>query len=71
MSAEKIVSTEVNNLCPSETIEMKDEVFIKPVDINHLLARIRKEKNKNNLTNQVFFGLCLSLILIVGIILSF
>ena len=72
MSAEKIISTEINDL-PSLTIaEMNKEISSSGrVDINILLNRARKEKEKETLTNLVFIGLTLSLIFVVGIILSF
>ena len=41
------------------------------VDINILLNRARKVKEKETLKNLVFIGLSLSLIFVVGIILSF
>ena len=41
------------------------------VDINVLINRIRLEKQKENKTNLVFFGLIMSLVVVVGIILSF
>ena len=41
------------------------------VDINVLLNRARKVQEKETLTNFFFIGLALSLILVVGIILSF
>jgi len=40
------------------------------VDINDLLKRARKVKEKENKTNLVFFGLILTLVVIVGFILS-
>ena len=40
------------------------------VDINDLLARARKEKDKENKVNLVFFGLFTILIIVVGILLS-
>ena len=71
MSTEKIITTEVNDLPPLETPEMSEEVSSSGrVDINILLNRARKEKEKENLTNLVFIGLTLSLIFVVGIILS-
>ena len=57
MSAEKILSTE-------------QKKFTARVDINDLLARIRKENTKKNKINLVFFGLFSVLILIVGLLLS-
>ncbi len=72
MSSEKIISTEVNNLPPLETPNNREEVSSSGrVDINILLNRARKEKEKENLTNLVFVGLTLSLIFVVGLILSF
>ena len=72
MSAEKIISQEVNDLPPSATPEMSEEVSSSGrVDINILLNRARKVKEKENLTNLVFVGLTLSLIFVVGLILSF
>lgn len=40
------------------------------VDINHLLARVRKEEKKEYKINLIFFGLFASLVLVVGILLS-
>ena len=72
MSAEKISSTEVNNLHPLATPEKNEEVSSSGrVDINILLNRARKVKEKETLTNLVFVGLTLSLIFVVGLILSF
>ena len=72
MSAEKISSTEVNDLSTLATSEKSDEVSLSGrVDINILLNRARKVKEKETLTNLVFIGLTLSLIFVVGIILSF
>ena len=72
MSAEKIVSTEVNDLPPLSTPKKSEEVSSSGrVDINILLNRARKEKEKEIRTNLVFAGLSLSLIFVVGILLSF
>tara|TARA_B110000238_G_scaffold15389_1_gene15029 strand:- start:295 stop:513 length:219 start_codon:yes stop_codon:yes gene_type:complete len=72
MSAEKIISTEINNLTPLKTSKKSEEVSSSGrVDINILLNRARKEKEKETKTNLIFFGLMLSLIIIVGLILSF
>mgnify|MGYP000329853837 FL=1 len=72
MSAEKIISTEVNDLPPLATPEKSEEVSSSGrVDINILLNRARKEKEKENLTNLVFVGLTSCLIIVAGIILSF
>ena len=41
------------------------------VDINDLLKRARKVKEKENKINLVFIGLISALVLVIGIILSF
>ena len=72
MSTEKIIKREINNLPPLETPEKSEEVSSSGrVDINILLNRARKEKEKENLTNLVFVGLTSCLIIVAGIILSF
>jgi hypothetical protein len=71
MSAEKIIyEKQVSNLVTTNPLLNKIE-FSGRVDINDLLARARKEKEKNDKVNLVFLGLVLSIITIVGIILSF
>ena len=71
MSAEKIISTEINNLLPLSTSEKSEEVKPKRVDINDLLDRARKKNKKENFVNLIFLSVSVALILIVGIILSF
>tara|TARA_B100000795_G_scaffold61708_1_gene41435 strand:+ start:208 stop:477 length:270 start_codon:yes stop_codon:yes gene_type:complete len=72
MSAEKIVSTEINDLAPSITPKKSEEVSSSGrVDINVLLERVRKVEEKERRTNIFSLGLILSLIIVVGIILSF
>ena len=72
MSAEKIINTKVNNLPSLATPELSEEVSSSGrVDINILLNRARKVEEKETLTNLVFVGLTLSLIFVVGLILSF
>ena len=72
MSAEKIVSTEINDLAPSMSPKKSEEVSSSGrVDINVLLERVRKVKEKERRTNIFSLGLILSLIIVVGIILSF
>ncbi|MDC0372708.1 hypothetical protein OAN04_03115 [Candidatus Pelagibacter ubique] len=72
MSTEKIIKREINDLPPLETPEKSEEVSSSgKVDINVLLNRARKEKEKENLTNLVFVGLTSCLIIVAGIILSF
>jgi len=72
MSTEKIITTEVNDLPPLETSEMSEEVSSSGrVDINILINRVRKEKEKETKTNLVFGALIVCLIFVVGLILSF
>ena len=72
MSVEKIISTDVNDLPPLTTPGNSEEVSSSGrVDINVLLNRARKVKEKETRTNLVFAGLTLSVIFIVGLILSF
>ena len=72
MSAEKIISTGANDLPPLTTPEKSKEVSSSGrVDINILLNRARKVKEKETRTNLVFLGLTVSLIFVVGLILSF
>jgi len=72
MSTEKIINTRVDNLSSLETPEKSEEVSSSGrVDINILLNRARKVKEKETRTNLVFVGLTLSLIFVVGLILSF
>ena len=72
MSAEKIISQEVNDLPPLTTPIINEEVSpSKRVDINILLNRARKEKEKETRTNLVFAGLIVCLIFVAGLILSF
>ena len=72
MSAEKKFSSEVSDLIPFVIPKKIEEISSsRRVNINTLLNRARKERKKETLTNLVFIGLALSLILVVGIILSF
>ncbi len=71
MSAEKILDTGIKNLSHLETSQKSEEVISGRVDINVLLNRARKVKDKETRTNLVFLGLILSLIFVVGLILSF
>ena len=72
MSAEKITNSELNDLPSLTTPQKSKEVSsLGRVDINILLNRARKVKEKETRTNLVFLGLMLSLIFVVGLILSF
>ena len=70
MSAEKILHVEQNqNVLKAPAL--REIKFSGRVDINDLLTRARKIKEKENKINLVFFGLISALVLVVGIILSF
>ena len=71
MSSEKNLNIEENNLTPFETLQKNRKTLSGRVDINVLLIRARKVKNKETRTNFVFFGLIISLIFVGGMILSF
>ena len=72
MSLEKVISTELNDLPHPKIPNNSEEVSSSGrVDINILLNRARKEKEKETRTNLVFAGLIVSLMFIVGLILSF
>ena len=72
MSAEKKFSSEVSDLIPFVIPKKIEEISSsRRVNINTLLNRARKAKEKETLTSLVFVGLIVSLIFIVGIILSF
>ena len=70
MSAEKIIYEEQNQNV-LKTPVLSAVKFSGRVDINDLLTRARKVKEKENKINLVFFGLISALVVIVGIILSF
>ena len=70
MSAEKILHVDQNqNIL--KTPVLSEVKFSGRVDINDLLTRARKIKEKENKINLVFFGLISALVVITGIILSF
>ena len=72
MTAEKKFNSEISDLPSFVTPKKIEEVSSSGrVDINILLNRARKAREKETLTNLVFVGLTLSLIFIVGLILSF
>ena len=70
MSTEKIIE-EKENFITSQISEENKKKPSNSVDINHLLARVRKKKQQENKINLVFFGMFAALILIVVILLSF
>ena len=71
MSSEKKICSGERELPYFTTPIQNEEVSSKRVNINVLLNRARKEKEKETRTNLVFGGLIVSLIFVVGLILSF
>ena len=70
MSAEKINNSK-NIITAAVTQEDSEKTTSGRVDINHLIARVRLEKQKENKINLIFFGLIIALVVVVGTILSF
>ena len=71
MSLEKIFPAEKKKSETLTTPEVNKEKTNSRVDINHLLAKVREEKRKENTTNMVIFISIASFVFIAGIILSF
>ena len=71
MSKESINYNENNNVSILMNPKTGKKNSSGRVDINVLINRIRLEKQKENKINLVFFGLIMSLVVVVGIILSF
>ena len=70
MSTEKLINTEQQNFSSLATPEVEEKKVTARVDINDLIARVRKEKKQENKINIFFFVVVSSLVLVVGIILS-
>ena len=72
MSEEKNLDTGIKNLPHLETSQKGKEVISSGrVDINILLKRVNREKEKDTRANLVFAGLLVCLIFVAGLILSF
>ena len=68
MSTENIKNSSKENQMPLNTSEVFAKNLTGRVDINHLIARVRKEQSAENKSNLIFIGLFVALILIVGIL---
>jgi hypothetical protein len=66
-----VAMSKKDDLVALATPEANDKVSLARVDINHLLARARKRKDKEDKENLVFFSLFTTFIIVVGIFLSF
>ena len=71
MSTENINNTNKENQMILNTSKVFAKNLTSRVDINVLIARVRKEQSAENKSNLIFIGLFVALILIVGLILSF
>ena len=71
MSINKSISTKNEDVINLNTSEINPQKTTGRVDINHLIARVRKKQSDENKSNFIFFGLTAIVILTVGIILSF
>ena len=71
MRVEKIINNGKNILSTEMTPEDSVKTTSGRVDINHLIARVRLERQKENKINIIFFGLIIALVVVVGTILSF
>ena len=71
VSAEKIIKENDKSVEIFMTPQNSNKKSSGRVDINNLLARVRKKQTEENKVNLVFFALFAALVLIVGILLSF
>jgi hypothetical protein len=71
MSTEKLINTEQQNFNQFSTPQFEEKKVTARVDINELLAKVREEKKKETKINLVLFSMFASLIVVVGLILSF
>ena len=71
MSAEKIININEEIFITKQTPGLNEKKFSGRVDINLLLARVRKEEKRDYKVNLIFFGMFAVLILITLILLSF
>ena len=71
MSGEKIINSEINAASSLLISQKSVKTSSRPVNINILLDRVREVEKKENRISLISVGLTLSLIFIVGIVLSF
>tara|TARA_Y100000590_G_scaffold456837_1_gene608233 strand:+ start:1648 stop:1851 length:204 start_codon:yes stop_codon:yes gene_type:complete len=66
MSGEQIINREANKSLNDNTMKSKQP----RVNINHLLSKIREEKNKQKKENYMFVGIVVGALAVSGIIAS-
>ena len=69
MSSEAMQQTETKRETQNELL--KSKVSPKTVNINELIARVKKERVKEKKESYVFIGLACGLLIITGIVASF
>ena len=67
MSGEHLTSKNLSSEARSD-VDVKE--ISKRVNINHLLSKVREEKNKERNENYLFLGVVVSVIAITGILAS-
>ena len=63
MSGEQLTAKDLNKTSIAQSS--------KRVNINHLLSKVRQEKNKEKKENYIFLGLIYGVVAVTGIIASF
>ena len=71
MSAEKLTIVEKNNITPFTTLEKSSVKTKTRVNINDLIARVKKEERKENKHNLVLFSLLATFVGIITIIIAY
>ena len=67
MSGENLTSKNLHSETSSH-VDVKE--ISKRVNINHLLSKVREEKNKERNENYIFLGVVISVIAITGVLAS-
>ena len=63
MSGEQLTAKDLNKIPTGHSS--------KRVDINHLLSKVRQEKNKEKKENYIFLGIICGVVAVTGVIASF
>tara|TARA_B100000795_G_C22725174_1_gene409135 strand:+ start:871 stop:1086 length:216 start_codon:yes stop_codon:yes gene_type:complete len=71
MSIVKNININNKNISPLKNPEVNEKKTTGRVDINHLIARVRKKENAENRSSLIFFSIFGAVILFLGILLSF
>ena len=71
MSAEKLNIVSENNITPFKTPEKSSVKTKARVNINDLIARVKKEERKESKQNLIWLFLLTTFVAIIGIILAY